>query len=39
MFAYVLQLLEGRDFEAFHYQQSTNFDRNTKLDLTTEPPL
>jgi len=35
----VLQLPEGGDFEALHYQPSTNFDRSTKLDLTTEPPL
>jgi len=35
----VLQLPEGGDFEALHCQPSTNFDRSTKLDLTTEPPL
>ena len=35
----VLQLPEGGDFEAIHCQPSTNFDRSTKLDLTTEPPL
>jgi len=35
----VLQLPEGGDFEAFHCQPSRNFDRSTKLDLTTEPPL
>lgn len=35
----VLQLPEGGDFEALHCQPSTNFDRCTKLDLTTEPPL
>ena len=35
----VLQLPEGGDFEALHYQPSRNFDRSTKLDLTTEPPL
>jgi hypothetical protein len=34
-----LQLPEGGDFEALHFQLSTNFDRSTKLDLTTEPPL
>ena len=34
-----LQLPEGGDFEAPHCQPSTNFDRSTKLDLTTEPPL
>jgi hypothetical protein len=33
------QLPEGGDFEALHCQTSTNFDRCTKLDLTTEPPL
>ena len=26
-------------FEALHCQPSRNFDRSTKLDLTTEPPL
>ena len=35
----VLQLPEGGDFGALHCQPSTNFDRSTKLDLTTEPPL
>src|SRR5690554_1020400 len=35
----VLQLPEGGDFEALHCQPSKNFDRSTKLDLTTEPPL
>ena len=35
----VLQLPEGGDLEALHCQPSTNFDRSTKLDLTTEPPL
>jgi hypothetical protein len=35
----VLQLPEGGDFEALHCQPSTNFDRSTKPDLTTEPPL
>ena len=35
----VSQLPEGGDFEALHCQPSTNFDRSTKLDLTTEPPL
>jgi hypothetical protein len=34
-----LQLPEGGDFEAQNCQPSTNFDRGTKLDLTTEPPL
>jgi hypothetical protein len=34
-----LQLQEVGDFEALHCQPSTNFDRSTKLDLTTEPPL
>jgi hypothetical protein len=34
-----LQLPEGGDFEAIHCQPSRNFDRSTKLDLTTEPPL
>src|SRR5690554_5250541 len=34
----VLQLPEGGDFEELHCQPSTNFDRSTKLDLTTEPP-
>jgi len=34
-----LQLPEGGVFEAIHCQPSTNFDRSTKLDLTTEPPL
>src|SRR5690606_3433321 len=34
-----LQLPEGGDLEAPHCQPSTNFDRSTKLDLTTEPPL
>jgi len=35
----VLQLPKGGDFEALHCQIYTNFDRSTKLDLTTEPPL
>src|SRR5690606_2239403 len=35
----VLQLPEGCDFGAIHCQPSINFDRSTKLDLTTEPPL
>jgi hypothetical protein len=39
MVANVLQLPEGGDLEALHCQTSTNFDRSTKLDLTTEPPL
>jgi len=34
-----LQLPEGGDFEALHCPPSTNFDRSTKLDLTTKPPL
>jgi len=34
-----LQLPEGGDFEALHCQPSRNFDRSTKLYLTTEPPL
>jgi hypothetical protein len=34
-----LQLPEGGDFGAIHCQPSTNFERRTKLDLTTEPPL
>jgi len=34
-----LQLPEGGDLEALHCQPSSNFDRSTKLDLTTEPPL
>jgi len=33
------QLPEGGDFEALHCQPSINFDRSTKLELTTEPPL
>jgi len=37
--ANVLQLPEGGDFGALHCQPSTHFDRSTKLDLTTEPPL
>jgi len=35
----VLQLPEGGDFETLHCQPSRNFDRSTKLDLTTESPL
>ena len=35
----VLQLPEGGDLEALHCQPSRNFDRYTKLYLTTEPPL
>jgi hypothetical protein len=35
----VSQLPEGGDLVAIHCQPSKNFDRNTKLDLTTEPPL
>ena len=34
-----LQLPEGGDFGAIHGQLSTNVDRSTKLELTTEPPL
>jgi len=34
-----LQLPEGGDFGAIHCQPSRNFDKSTKLDLTTEPPL
>jgi len=34
-----LRLGEVADLEALHCQPSTNFDRSTKLDLTTEPPL
>ncbi len=34
-----LQLHAGDDFGAIHCQPSTKFDRSTKLDLTTEPPL
>jgi len=37
--ANVFGLGEVGDFEALHCQPSTNFDRSTKLDLTTEPPL
>jgi len=33
------QLPEGGDFGALHCQPSRNFDRRTKLDLTTETPL
>ena len=39
MVANVLQIPEGGDFEALDCQPSRNFDRSTKLDLTTEPPL
>ena len=35
----VLQLPEGGDFGTIHCQPSRTFDRSTKLDLTTEPPL
>jgi hypothetical protein len=31
----VLRLGEGGDFEALHCQPSTNFDKCTRLDLTT----
>jgi hypothetical protein len=34
-----LQLPEGCDFGAFHCHPRANFDRSTKLDLTTKPPL
>ena len=34
-----LQLPEGGDFGALHCQPAQKFDRSTKLDLTTEPPL
>lgn len=34
-----LALGEVGDFEALPCQPSTNFDRYTKLDLNTEPPL
>jgi len=34
-----LQLREGGDYGALHCQPSINFERKTKLDLTTEPPL
>ncbi len=34
-----MQLPECGDLEALHCQPSTNFDRSTKLDLTTESPL
>jgi hypothetical protein len=37
--ANVLQLPEGGDFGALHCQPAQKFDRSTKLDLTTEPPL
>jgi len=35
----VLPLAAVGDFGALHCQPSTNFDRSTKLDLTTEPPI
>ena len=35
----VLALGTVADFGALHCQPSTNFDRSTMLDLTTEPPL
>jgi hypothetical protein len=38
VYANGLQLPEGGDFEALHCQPSTNFDRSTKLDSTTESP-
>jgi len=34
-----LQLPEGGDFEALHFQPSTNFDRSTALALTTSAPI
>ncbi len=37
--AIVLQQPKCGDFQALHCKPSANFDRSTKLDLTTEPPL
>src|SRR5690554_4209283 len=37
--ANVLALGAVADFGALHCQPSRNFDKSTKLDLTTEPPL
>jgi len=37
--ANVSRLLEGGAFGALHCQPSTDFNRGTKLDLTTESPL
>jgi hypothetical protein len=34
-----LQLPKGGDLDALHCQYTTNFDRSSKLDLTTEPPI
>jgi len=34
-----LPLAEVKDLGLLKCQPSTNFDRSTKLDLTTEPPL
>jgi hypothetical protein len=40
LYAIVLQINKGgSNFEVFHRQYSTNFERNTKLDLSTEPAL
>jgi len=39
MDANVLQLPEAGDFEALNSQPRTTFNRSTKLDLTTDPPL
>lgn len=35
----VLPLAAVGDFGALHCQQSTDSDRSTKLDLTTEPAI
>jgi len=35
----VFRLPTGGDFETFHCKLSINFDRSTKLYITTEPPL
>jgi hypothetical protein len=34
-----LPLQEGGDFEAIHWQPSTNFDRGTKLQVCISPRL
>lgn len=34
-----LQLTEDGDYEVLHCQSNTNFDRSTKLDVTTEAPI
>jgi hypothetical protein len=39
MTAIGLRLCEEADFEALNCQPSSNFDRSTKVDLTTEPQL